>query len=60
MELPAMVFQVSIFQCATVNLGRLQYKLYNALINSEITWEHFQISRLQIYHEKLYFSSFIT
>lgn len=52
MELPAMVFQVSSFQCAIVNLGRLPYKLYNALISSEITLEHFQIST---YHEKLYF-----
>lgn len=46
MEPPAVVFQISTFQCATVNLGKLPYKLYNALISSEITWEHFQISRL--------------
>jgi hypothetical protein len=36
-----MVFQVSSFQCATVNLGRLQYKVYSVLFDSEINWEHF-------------------
>ena len=46
MELPAMVLQASSFQCVTVNLGRLPYKVYNALISSEITWEHFQFSGL--------------
>jgi hypothetical protein len=37
MELLAMVLQVSSFQYATINLDRLQYKLYHVLIDSEIT-----------------------
>jgi hypothetical protein len=31
-----MVFQVSSFQCATVNLGRLQYKLYSVFTDSSL------------------------